>query len=271
MIRTILIVLVVFFAGSARSDEISLRDLTALPATDILVLGEVHDNPVHHVNQAKIVREFKPKALVLEMLTPEQASRITIENRHDQKDLAEILNWSDSGWPEFPHYFQILEAAADAAIFGGNVARSEIRRAVKQGAATVFGDRAHVFGLDAALDENMQLRREELQMQAHCNALPTHILPGMVEVQRLRDATLASAAIDAFSATGGPVVIITGNGHARTDWGIGALLPRAAPRLTVRSLAQFEEFEDPQLPVDYFLRTTAQERPDPCAVFKQSD
>jgi hypothetical protein len=59
--------------------------------------------------------------------------------------------------------------------------------------------------------------------------LAPEILPGFVEAQRLRDAALAEAALAALEAHGAPVAIITGNGHARRDWGVPAVLAVAAP------------------------------------------
>ena len=38
------------------------------------VIGEVHDNPHHHRNQARAVAALKPGAIVFEMLTPENDS-----------------------------------------------------------------------------------------------------------------------------------------------------------------------------------------------------
>jgi hypothetical protein len=88
----------------------------------------------------------------------------------------------------------------------------------------VFPGDAARFGLTEALDPDEQAAREAEQQEAHCNALPEEILPGFVEAQRLRDAALAEAALAALADTGGPVVVVTGNGHARADWGVPALL-----------------------------------------------
>ena len=100
----------------------------------------------------------------------------------------------------------------------------------KEGASRFLFLSAPLFGLDAALDPEEQATREAGQMAAHCDALPDHVLPGMVEAQRLRDAALSRAIVAAILETdGGPVAVITGNGHARTDWGIPPMLTRALP------------------------------------------
>ena len=244
-----------------------------VPRADVVVLGEVHDNPAHHRWQAEVVAELQPAALVFEMLLPEQAAAVTPELRDDPVALEAALGWEARGWPDFAMYHPIFTAAPEAAVFGADLLREEVRRAITDGAAevfdAVFGPGAAVFGLDAALPEEEQAAREALQAAAHCDALPEAMLPGMVAAQRLRDAAIARAAIAAHTATGGPVAVITGTGHARTDWGVPALIARAAPELTVHSTGQFEADPGDGAPFDAVRVTDPHPRPDPCAAFRQ--
>jgi uncharacterized iron-regulated protein len=94
------------------------------------------------------------------------------------------------------------------------------------------------------------------------------MLPGMVLAQRVRDAALARAALSALDETGGPVAVITGNGHARNDWGMPAKLALAAPGVPVLSVGQLEASPDGDAPYDLWLVTPEAERPDPCAAFR---
>ncbi len=64
--------------------------------------------------------------------------------------------------------------------------------------------------------------------------------PAWSQAQRLRDAALARAVVEAMAATGGPVAVITGNGHARRDQGMPAVLGRPHPTLRVLSIGQIE-------------------------------
>ena len=200
----------------------------AARAAGIVFLGEVHDNPAHHARQADWVRALAPTAIVFEML-PAALDEVAIDAvREDAQALAGVLGWADLGWPDFAMYHPIFTAAPDAAIRGALIGRTEARAAMTVPRAEAFGDGAGEFGLDLPLPADMQAAREALQMKAHCDALPETMLPGMVAIQRLRDAALARAARDALRDLGPPVVVITGNGHARTDWGAPALLPGVA-------------------------------------------
>ncbi len=252
---------------AAQAGEITPSGLADLPAADVIILGEVHDNPVHHQNQTRAVSALRPTALVFEMLTPDQAAKVTPDNRGNATKLAAALGWQGSGWPDFAMYYPVFDAAPKAQIYGGGLPRAKVRRAVSEGAAVVFGDGAAVFGLSDALPAPQQSARELLQKQAHCNALPENLLPGMVEAQRLRDATLAAAVIKALKETAGPVIVITGNGHARADWGVPALLDIAAAGKTTISVGQFEQDPWDEVPFDFYLLTSIAEREDPCAAF----
>ncbi len=263
-----LALLALFFACPALAGPIEPEALEALPQADVVLLGEIHDNPAHHANQARAVAALRPRALVFEMLTPEQAARVTPENRGDAEALAEALGWDGSGWPDFTLYHPIITAAPEAAILGGALPRETVRRAFEADPAEIFGPGAGRYGLDRALPEAEQAAREAEQMAAHCDALPEAMLPGMVAAQRLRDAALARAVVQAAEAGLLPVAVITGNGHARRDRGVPVYLATAAPQLSVLSLGQFEAPPAGPPPFDLWLLTDAAEREDPCLTFR---
>ncbi|WP_415184095.1 ChaN family lipoprotein [Phaeovulum sp.] len=256
-------------AFPAHAVEVTADALDTLSA-EIVVLGEVHDNPAHHVNQARAVAALAPKALVFEMLTPDQAAQATPQLRAgDPVALGKALGWAEAGWPDFALYAPIFAAAPDALVVGGALARDDVRRAMSEGAAAVFGPEAARFGLTEPLPPALQSALEAEQMAAHCNALPAEMLPGMVEAQRLRDAAFARAALQALELTGGPVAVITGTGHARIDTGLPAVLRRVAPERSVLSLGQLERPATGPQPYDLWIVTDPAPREDPCLTFQK--
>jgi len=254
-------------AAPAAASQIDPAALDHLPAAQVVVLGEVHDNPQHHLNQARAVRALAPAAVVWEMLTPVQAAAMP-EDRRDAAAVAAALGWEGTGWPEFALYFPIVQAAGAARHYGAGVPRAEAREAFGQGAAAVFGADAALFGLDRPLPAEEAAQREADQFAAHCEAMPREMMGGLVEAQRLRDAALARAALQALAEAGGPVVVITGSGHARTDWGMPAVLAVAAPDVSVLALGQAESDPGPEAPWNLWIVTEPVERPDPCAAFR---
>lgn len=237
------------------------------PDARIVILGEVHDNPAHHVEQARLVGLVQPSVIVWEMLSPDQIAAAEGVDRSDAGAFGAALGWEAAGWPDFTMYHPIFLAAGPARHLGAAVDRADLRRAMEEGVAEVFGPRAADFDLIPLPPED-QAAREAEQAVAHCDALPAHLLPGMVEAQRLRDARMAMLALDALRDLGGPVVVIAGTGHARSDTGIPALLRAAAPDLRIWSLGQLEADPGADAPFDAVNVTAPAPRDDPCAVFR---
>jgi uncharacterized iron-regulated protein len=254
------------WTGSAWATDITSADLST--SADVVILGEIHDNPAHHLFQAEAIRSLDPSAVVFEMFGPDGAEALAGVDLTDAAAVDQALGWEDSGWPEFGMYAPIFEALGDAAIFGGARPRDDVRRAMSEGAAQVFGDGAESLGLDRPLPEDEQAAREAEQMAAHCDALPAEMLPGMVQAQRLRDAALADTILRALDATGGTVAVITGNGHARRDWGIPTYLSAARAELAITTVGQFEAEPQGDVPFDHWRVTAPAEREDPCAAFR---
>lgn len=230
---------------------------------DVLIIGEYHDNVEHHLQQQNAVAAVQPKAVVFEMLTPEEAARLT-----DVVRTPEAMAQATSGfhWSNIADYAGIL--AHSPVIIGAALPRDDMRAAFTAGAADTFGPTATRFGLTAPLPDAEQQTREAAQFNAHCAAMPREMMGGMVEAQRLRDAAFARAVLDALDTYGAPVILITGNGHARTDWGVPVYLDAARPGLTVQSFGQGEAGVAPAGTFDTILTDApAPEREDPCLAF----
>jgi hypothetical protein len=235
---------------------------------DIAVLGEMHDNPAHHLEQARVGAAMEPAALVFAMLTPQQVGAAEGVDPGDLQALATAFDWAESGWPDFAIYAPIFAAAPDATLYGAGVPRGMARAAFAGGIADSFGPLAPAYGLDRDLPEEQMQARLTLQYDAHCQAMPRENLAPMVALQRLRDAHLARAALQALVDTGGPVAVITGNGHARADWGATALIRAAEPTVTVLALGQSEDGVPPEGGFDLILDSASVDRGDPCDAFR---
>ncbi|MEM8538018.1 MAG: ChaN family lipoprotein, partial [Pseudomonadota bacterium] len=230
---------------------------------DVVFLGEIHDNPYSHLAQAAALSDIAPTAVVFEMLTPEQAAAASDV---PLTKIAAATDWANNGWPDFAIYEPIFAALGEAEMYGAGSVRAEIMKIFQIGAAQAFGADAAIYGLTDALPPDQQAARERLQFTAHCDAMPREMMAGLVEVQRYRDARLAATAHDALTAHGPPVVVITGAGHARTDWGAPALLIAAHPEVSIQSKAFIEE--DDGTPYDAIELVPKIDRDDPCLAFQ---
>jgi uncharacterized iron-regulated protein len=264
----------------AAGEEIGREELAArLEGADIVVLGEVHDNPAHHEAQASLVGRLRPAGLAFEMIprASEGGIRALLAEGGSPAEIGPAIGWEQSGWPDWALYRPIFEAWRALAYTGGGLPGEALRRASAEGAAAAATDRRFAPILAEPLDPATQAAAEDEMVASHCDTLPREAAPGMVEVQRLRDASFASAALRARAASGGQTVLITGNGHARTDRGAPFYLRSVAPNVAVAAVGLLET--DPrhrtlaeyETPYDYVWLTAPAERPDPCAEFESRE
>jgi len=237
-------------------------------AQDVFILGEQHDNPHHHVVQADRIREINPNAVVFEMLDDAQAAAINALDNRSVDQVRAVSDWDASGWPAFDIYAPVFDAVGARPVIGAAVPRDQARKAFADGISAVFTGDADRFGLTRPLAPDEQAEREAMQFAAHCDALPKDMLPMMVDVQRLRDATLALRIEQAVAQYGSPVAVVTGNGHARRDWGIAQYLKHSG--LEIHALGQGEEGVPPNGAFDEIVFSSGVERDDPCAAFAKN-
>lgn len=236
--------------------------------SDVVIVGETHDNPHHHQLQAEIAAAINAGGLAFEMVpeSAEEAVNAARRNGVTREALGALLEWSDSGWPDWGMYAPIFEAVPEAYVAGGEIDREMARKARADGADSVFAD-ADRFGLSEPLPEELHASLVQELIDSHCGMIPRHVAVSMAETQRLRDASFAAAALRALKKGGAPVVVITGSGHARLDRGIPYYLERAAPDLKIVSVDLTEQHGETIGHYDHVIRTDAVERDDPCAAF----
>ncbi|MDX2155436.1 MAG: ChaN family lipoprotein [Hyphomicrobiaceae bacterium] len=270
-----------------------------LAAADVLLLGEVHDNPIHHRLRAGMIhwledarlKAGKPApALVAEHIRADQAlglagfhalgrSRRGVETAR----FFEALEWDKSGWPGASMFEPLFGAALDHGwpIIPGNVSRANIRNVARNGQSVLRSDEVVRLGLDAALPEPLQTSLLDELEASHCGLLPKSAFMGLADAQRYRDAHMARALIDA-AARQGRAVLVAGNGHVRSDRGVPWHLRRMEPRKSI-AMALFLEVEaDKVAAADYVTRdaqgrpladvfylTARIERPDPCVEMRK--
>ncbi len=260
----------------------------ALAASPFVLLGETHDNPDHHLLQARLVRAIaasgRRPALAFEMLTTDQQPLVdaaVARAPRDPDELGKAVGWHHSGWPEFEMYRPIFAAGLEAGlrIVAAELPRAKVKEAIKRGAE----------GLDPALRERLArdeplpeavvegLRHE--MRESHCNELPEQMLDPLILAQRARDAQMAERML---AGGEGGAILVTGNGHARTDRGVPAVLAKDAPDRRAVSVAFLEvdpeirqpggyakEWGEGPLPFDFAVFTPGSEREDPCEALRQ--
>ena len=265
-------------------DEATLSE--ALVQADLRLLGEVHDNPDHHLLQARLIRtiveaQHRP-ALAFEMLTADLQPGVDEARAmtpREPENFAAV--WKQGGWPDFDLYRPVLAAGIEAGlpIVAANLPRPQGRALVTKGidAADPALRKRLEEGPPLPPDSIAELRAE--MMAAHCGELPESMMDPLILAQRARDATMSARLAEASRDRGG--ILITGSGHARAR-DVPAWLAVDAPGRKVVSVALVEVepglkapadyvdvFGKGPFPYDYAVFTPRTERADPCAKLRE--
>ncbi len=233
--------------SAAEGKYVSIDDLAReLTQADIVLIGEVHDNPWHHKAQAWLLRQMartRRPAVVLEMISAGEADALETylaQPSPSARKLGEAVNWKKRGWPSWSIYEPIAEAALEhkLPLRAGDAVTSDIRAVGKGGLEALGAERQAALGLDEGLEPALQSALLTELKDGHCNLLPETALGPMSAVQRFRDASMAQAIVRAHGEGG--VVLIAGNGHVRGDRGVAWYLRRRLPDARVVSIVLLE-------------------------------
>ena len=254
-----------------------------------VLLGEKHDNPDHHVLQAKLIRQMikfgRRPAVAFEMFNVDDAFAIA---RHltgapgDAAGLGAAVGWEKRGWPDWELYQPIAEAALEAGlpVVATDLSPATLSRLRRGGVAALEDATVRRLQLDRPFPKDMLKKMTEDIRSSHCGHASDALIETMVHIQRARDARIAQSMI--ASDHGDGTVLVAGAGHARKDYGVPTHLAVTATGQLVISVAFVEvakaaarpeeyaaKFGSTRFPFDYVWFTPRLDDLDPCESFKE--
>lgn len=258
--------------------------LNAIANSDYILLGETHDNPLHHQYQAWVIQQLSAQgrkmAVAFEMLTPDQELILNGMDITSAEQIFDAVQWDKSGWPSKEIYKPVFDAAIAAGypIVAANIDRKELGQIVMQGETKLPENIKAQLKVNPLSEEDEALLRKGI-VESHCNMLPESMVPAMMLGQRVRDASIANSLL-ANKKTDG-IVLIAGSGHTQKR-GVPVFIRSADKSAKILSMAWMEvdqRFNTPQeyseywggaeLPFDYVWFTARIDRPDPCEELKK--
>ena len=247
----------------------------------IVLLGEVHDNPVQHGLRLEVLRRafeagWRP-AIAMEQFDREH--QVDIERARMERPLdADYLiekaatehGKSINGWNwDYYRPYVALALQYGVPLLAANLSRHDAQKIIELGYSAVFDDSMeHLLGLDRQRPALQVVQENEIDV-GHCHALPRELLPAMARAQLARDAVMAGV-LREHGAQG--VVLLAGDGHTRRDMGVPTWFD---PTMLARVFAVgFLERGDPVPPASAFdavVITDAAPRADPCAALRHRE
>jgi uncharacterized iron-regulated protein len=242
---------------------------------DIVLLGEVHDNPVDHALRGALITAFGTQrpAVVFEQFADRDTPIPPPAPGQSMEAWLDAFGFDRKGW-RWPLHAPVVDAAITHArsLWGANLSREELMPVVRDGPSAIRAPLRRLMD-QAPLDSAATAAMDSTLVESHCGQLPPSMVPGMRTAQVARDAALVRALLLAGAGSGQRAEwLMAGNGHVRRDLGVPRILREVVPRARVLAVGLLEREQDGTLPVaderrtyDLVIVTPRTQREDPCA------
>jgi uncharacterized iron-regulated protein len=260
------------------------RLIKAMLDKEYILLGETHDNPLHHKYQAWVIDQLHARgrkmSVAFEMLTPDQGEALANGQFQNADQIFDAVKWDETGWPAREYYEPVFTATLNAGydIHTANIGRQELTHVIMQGEDQLPENIKAMLAENPLSKESEELLRTGI-VESHCQMLPENMVPAMMLGQRVRDAVIAHSLVTNKAEDG--IVLIAGSGHTLKT-GVYGFIRTADPSAKIFTMAWMEvdqRFSQPeeyreywgteQLPFDYVWFTPRVDRPDPCEELKK--
>ena len=243
---------------------------------EVVYLGELHDNALHHAIQARVLEELirnggRP-AVAFEMVpeTRQAALEAATRSPGGAAEVERQLGWAAQGWPDFAMYWPLFELARrhGLPVVATDLEPAVTRRISRDGLGAAGEDPARLRSAlpdDPARDQAIARRIRV----AHCDRITESRAERMLESWYARNVVIARRIADALTRTP-QVVVIIGRGH-QSPGGVPEQLDAVRPgtRQLVVALAEGESGPPPGTTGDVVWLTPSRPRPDPCLALPQ--
>ena len=269
-------------------DESAL--LSRSNVADVLLLGETHDNPLHHELQQKLLiariaasgeSQFKP-ALMMEQFNIDDQQALNQElNKSDRETalnhITDLISFADK------NVYQPLVSLAvenNLPIIAANIPGKLAQPVIWRGFAAYDAAELKRLAVAEVWSDERQKYLSENMGGAHCGKLRDELREGLTRGQRLRDALMVDSAISSIE---NGIIAIVGSSHARRDIGLPLYFAARAPTSKIFSVGFIEvnpNVTDPlayeansatgEIPYDAIWFTPRKERANPCAELEET-
>jgi uncharacterized iron-regulated protein len=188
--------------------------LNKLFASRLVLIGEQHDNPDHHLIEQELLESLLSEAssqVVFEMIKQDQQTAVdTLSKLDTLNSMKEKIEWNTKGWP-WEYYGPLVYTAVQsgAKITAGNLTTATLKTLYQQ---------KNSDGVDADYPSVSRINEQQQDAilneiyESHCQSMPKEQLKPMLNIQLARDAYMAKALV---SGNFKQSILIAGSFHTQ--------------------------------------------------------
>ena len=244
------------------------RMIEGFDESDVIVLGELHDDHVAHLVQRAIVEDVGVRRpgtiLAMEML--ERDEQPVVDDYREGlispgtfTKLTFSGSWAGEGsWDDW--YLPIIDAAheRDVAVIAANAPRRYVTLARTDGferlAELPYDRRRFVEWPDPPIVDGYRKRFMDLMSGDGEREIDEEVAESYFRAQQIWDATMAGSVAMNAPDDGGAVILMLGRFHSDFDGGTVVMLRRMMPEARIRVVSLGPPDEDEGVPADLMIR-----------------
>lgn len=243
-------------------DEATL--LSRINAVNVLLLGEVHDNPLHHDFQKKLLQgqlaSGSRPSLLMEQFNSDSQEKLDIALANPNRDealnsAADLIKFGD-----WQLYVPLVSIAVDykLPVIAANITGAQLQPVIRQGFNVYDPDDLKRVAVDEVWSESRDNYLSQHIEGTHCGQISTQWRAGLVRGQRLRDALMVDVAVSSF---GRGIFGVVGRDHARRDIGLPLYFAARNPSARILSIGFVEVVSGNVSPEKYATETATGDAP----------
>lgn len=238
--------------------------IARIDKANVVLLGETHDNPLHHDIQqrllkARIASGGRP-ALLMEQLDSESQPALDAALANSNKDEALSAATRLIKFTDWKSYRPFLATAIDydLAVIAANIPSRQLQPVIWHGFSAYDAAALKRMRVEEVWNDSRENYLQRHIGGAHCGRIRDSLRAGLTRSQRLRDALMADAAMKDI---GRGIVAIVGSSHARRDVGMPLYISARDPSAHILSIGLVEVIPGQDVPETYAADSASGEAP----------
>jgi len=207
-----------------------------ISAQDLIFVGEVHDNPDHHLIQVQILQALlgccQPVTIAMEFFEQQKQEILDryIKGAINEEEFLQAVDWKKSWGFDYHFYRPLLLLARQNGyrVLAINAPRKIVRKVARDGLAGLDeGDRKTIArDIDLGNEAHRAYLLEIFKQHAHGDLKS---FESFYQAQCVWEDTMARNIAEHMKSNKGTMIVFAGNGHIRNKYGIPDRVVKRVP------------------------------------------
>jgi uncharacterized iron-regulated protein len=211
--------------------------ITALSGCDVIFVGEIHDNPEHHLMEIQILQALADRVgdhlsvgMEFFQLGQQEAIDHYLHGFISEEQFLEAVDWKESWGFDYLFYrpLMLLSKERGLKVLALNAPASIVRKVARVGLSGLTAEERSQIPAHIDLENEAERTYVREAFEIHKN-MDLKNFERFYEAQSVWEATMAETISRHLASSGGKMVVFSGNGHIAYKFGVPDRTVRRIP------------------------------------------